>query len=124
MFQLQDIVQRKRVYHCLNCVSFQLVLNVSTPGLSIQNSNPLSLLPSATNVINMADTHDRSSFVAVSQLKEEPMDVQTYDINIDDVKTFVILQSFITLQYLHHFKRTNIALIVSVIMVIINKLWA
>jgi hypothetical protein len=51
----------------------------------MQNSNPLSLLPSATNVINMADSHDRSSFVMVSQLKEEPMDIQGYDIHIDEV---------------------------------------
>ena len=48
-------------------------------GLSISSGNPTSSLPSATSVVNMADSHDRAAFAMVSKLKEEPMDVEALD---------------------------------------------
>jgi len=52
--------------------------------MAAQNSNSTLLLPSTTQVINLADNHDRVAFTATSQMKEEPMEVDGYDIgNID-----------------------------------------
>lgn len=39
----------------------------------------MSLLPSPTTTIQMADSHDRASFYVVTKMKEEPMDVQTVE---------------------------------------------
>lgn len=39
----------------------------------------MSLLPSPTTTIQLADSHDRASFYVVTKMKEEPMDVQTVE---------------------------------------------
>jgi len=59
--------------------SLQLVLSVATADMAAQNSNPALLLPSTTHVISLADSHDRATFSAVAQMKEEPMDVDGSD---------------------------------------------
>ena len=47
--------------------------------MTISSGNPTGSLPSATSVVSMADSHDRTAFAMVSKLKEEPMDVETLD---------------------------------------------
>jgi len=69
-------------------VLLQLVLSVATAEMAAQNSNPTLLLPSTTYVINLADSHDRATFSAATQMKEEPMDVDGYDISNLDVSSF------------------------------------
>lgn len=68
----------------------QLVLSVATADMAAQNSNSTLLLPSTTHVINFADSHDRAAFTAMSQMKEEPMDVDGYDVSNLDVNSFTV----------------------------------
>ena len=68
-------------------LSLQLVLSVATADMAAQNSNSTLLLPSPTLVINIADSHDRAAFSAATQMKEEPMDVDGYDIASPDVSS-------------------------------------
>ncbi len=68
----------------MSCV--QLLLAVSVNSLAITSSNQTGLLPSATNVISLADSHDRATFTMVSKMKEEPMDVDTLDTNKEEVR--------------------------------------
>ena len=70
-------------------VLLQLVLSVATADMAVQNSNSTLLLPSTTHVINLADSHDRAAFTAVSQMKEEPMDVDGYDSGSLDVNLLI-----------------------------------
>jgi len=69
------------------CVWLQLVLSVATADMAAQNSNSTLLLPSTTYVISLADSHDRATFTAVPQMKEEPMDVDGLDLGSLDVRS-------------------------------------
>jgi len=68
----------------------QLVLSVATADMAAQNSNSTLLLPSTTHVINFADSHDRAAFTAMSQMKEEPMDIDGFDISNLDVNSYFL----------------------------------
>ena len=54
-------------------------------GHSIQSSNSQLLLPSVTGVVNYADISDKATFAMVTNMKEEPMDVESLDTNKDEV---------------------------------------
>ena len=54
-------------------------------GLSIQTSSAQGVLPAATGVIQLADSHDRAAFAMVTKMKEEPMDVETLE-NKEEVR--------------------------------------
>ena len=64
---------------------FQLLLAVAVAGMSIQSSNPANLLPSASSVVNMADSHDRQAFAMVTRMKDEPMDVESIETKQEEV---------------------------------------
>ena len=65
----------------------QLLLNVAVNGLSIQSSSSATVLPSPTSVINLADSHDKAAFLMVTKMKEEPMDVESLDVNKEEVRS-------------------------------------
>ena len=44
-------------------------------GLSIQSASAMNLLPSASSIVNLADSQDRATFATIMKMKEEPMDV-------------------------------------------------
>ena len=69
---------------------FQLLLAVAVNGLSISSANPSSVLPAATGVVHLADSHDRAAFAMVTKMKEEPMDVESLDNNKDEVGSVCI----------------------------------
>jgi len=72
-------------------VLLQLVLSVAMADMAAQNSNPSLLLPSTTYVISLADSHDRATFTAMTQMKEEPMDIDGYDSTSLDVSSFLFI---------------------------------
>jgi len=76
------------------------VLSVATADMAIQNSNSTLLLPSTTHVINIADSHDRATFSAVSQVKAEPMDIDSYDSGNLDVIVFINIILFVIAVYI------------------------
>ena len=61
------------------CLLLQLVLSVAMSGMSMQSASSNSLLPSATSVVSLADSHDRAAFALVTKMKDEPMDVESVD---------------------------------------------
>ena len=60
-------------------------MSVAMNGHSIQSSNSQLLLPSVTSVVNYADSSDKATFAMVTNMKEEPMDVESLDTNKDEV---------------------------------------
>lgn len=76
------------------------MLSVATADMAIQNSNSTLLLPSTTHVINIADSHDRATFSAVSQMKAEPMDIDGYDSGNLDVIISVNIILFVIAVYI------------------------
>jgi len=82
-------------------VLLQLVLSVAMADMAAQNLNSTLLLPSTTHVISLADSHDRAAFTAVTQTKEEPMDVDGYDVASLDVSSFCLLLSLHRLHAVH-----------------------
>lgn len=76
------------------------MLSVATADMAIQNSNSTLLLPSTTHVINIADSHDRATFSAVSQMKAEPMDIDSYDSGNLDVIVFINIILFVIAVYI------------------------
>ena len=73
----------------------QLLLAVAVAGMTIQSSNGANLMPSASSVVNMADSHDRQAFVMVSKMKDEPMDVESIETNKEEVCVLVLVNFFI-----------------------------
>ena len=69
----------------LLCTLFQLILSVAMNGTSIQSSAIMNLLPSASSIVNMADSQDRATFATIMKMKEEPMDV-VVDSNKEEVR--------------------------------------
>ena len=45
----------------------------------------MNLLPSASSIVNMADSQDRATFATIMKMKEEPMDV-VVDSNKEEVE--------------------------------------
>ncbi|KAL3832377.1 hypothetical protein ACJMK2_024027 [Sinanodonta woodiana] len=62
----------------------ELLLSVAMTGHPIQSSSSLNLLPSASSIVNLADSHDRVLFTSIMKMKEEPMDVETLDSNKEE----------------------------------------
>ncbi|XP_064648217.1 transformation/transcription domain-associated protein-like isoform X2 [Lineus longissimus] len=62
----------------------ELVSAVAVNGTSIQSSSQTNLLPAATSVVSLADSHDRAAFAMVTKMKEEPMDVESLDGNKEE----------------------------------------
>ena len=73
----------------------QLLLAVAVAGMTIQSSNGANLMPSASSVVNMADSHDRQAFVMVSKMKDEPMDVESIETNKEEVCVVSLVNFFI-----------------------------
>lgn len=46
----------------------------------------MSLLPSASSIVNLADSHERAAFANIMKMKEEPMDVESVDSNKEEVR--------------------------------------
>ncbi|KAL5007444.1 hypothetical protein ScPMuIL_016250 [Solemya velum] len=78
---LQVTRQRRkcsRIYiYIYMCV--YLLLLVAVSGHSIQSSSFMNLLPSASSIVNLADSQERALFASIIKLKEEPMDVESLD---------------------------------------------
>ena len=72
-------------------ILFQLLLAVAVAGMTIQSSNGANLMPSASSVVNMADSHDRQAFVMVSKMKDEPMDVESIETNKEEVCVVILV---------------------------------
>ena len=53
-------------------MSLQLLLAVCEKSTPIGTSCHGAMLPSITNVINLADSHDRAAFAMVTHVKQEP----------------------------------------------------
>lgn len=51
---------------------WQLLLAVCERNTTIGTSCQGAMLPSITNVINLADSHDRAAFAMVTHVKQEP----------------------------------------------------
>ncbi|KAK7109588.1 transformation/transcription domain-associated protein-like isoform X2 [Littorina saxatilis] len=64
-------------YWIKQCI--ELLLQVAVSGTPIQSSSPMNLLPSASSVINMADSQERATFANIVHIKEESMDVELVD---------------------------------------------
>ena len=62
--------------------------------MTIQSSNGANLMPSASSVVNMADSHDRQAFVMVSKMKDEPMDVESIETNKEEVCVVTLVNFF------------------------------
>ena len=53
----------------------------------------MNLLPSASSVVNLADSQDRAAFATLMKIKEEPMDVESVDSNKEEVESLVLYKS-------------------------------
>ncbi|XP_076468689.1 transformation/transcription domain-associated protein-like isoform X2 [Babylonia areolata] len=73
-------------YWIKQCI--ELLMLVAVSGTAIQSSSPMNLLPSASSVINMADSQERATFANIMHIKEENMDVELVDPPAD-VKEFL-----------------------------------
>lgn len=58
------------VLHRVLC--FQLLLAVCEHSSTIGTSCQGAMLPAITNVINLADSHDRAAFAMATHIKQEP----------------------------------------------------
>ena len=81
---------------------------MAVAGMTIQSSNGANLMPSASSVVNMADSHDRQAFVMVSKMKDEPMDVESIETNKEEVRVRVLVNFFIL--DLRWFMKLNLSL--------------
>ena len=69
-------------------------------GHTIQSSSPMNLLPSASSIVNLADSQERAAFANIMKMKEEPMDVESVDSNKEEVSKGQLLSIF-------YFKKTK-----------------
>ena len=69
-------------------------------GHTIQSSSPMNLLPSASSIVNLADSQERAAFANIMKMKEEPMDVESVDSNKEEVSKGQLLSIF-------YFKKKN-----------------
>lgn len=68
--KLSKLLRHLPVYHF--SLVFQLLLAVCERNTIIGTSCQGSMLPSITNVINLADSHDRAAFAMATHVKQEP----------------------------------------------------
>lgn len=64
--------ERPRFVFFVSLNPLQLLLAVCEKGAPIGTSCQGAMLPSITNVINLADSHDRAAFAMVTHVKQEP----------------------------------------------------
>ncbi|XP_031698815.1 transformation/transcription domain-associated protein [Anarrhichthys ocellatus] len=64
----------------------ELLLAVCERNTIIGTSCQGSMLPSITNVINLADSHDRAAFAMATHVKQEPRESQTSETKEEDVE--------------------------------------
>ncbi|XP_054624116.1 transformation/transcription domain-associated protein isoform X2 [Dunckerocampus dactyliophorus] len=102
-FEVFDASMKRRVYERLLyiCCSqnweamgshfwikqcIELLLAVCERNTIIGTSCQGSMLPSITNVINLADSHDRAAFAMATHVKQEPRERETSDTKEEDVE--------------------------------------
>uniref|UniRef100_A0A8C2Z7M5 Transformation/transcription domain-associated protein n=1 Tax=Cyclopterus lumpus TaxID=8103 RepID=A0A8C2Z7M5_CYCLU len=102
-FEVFDTSMKRRVYERLLyiCCSqnweamgshfwikqcIELLLAVCERNTIIGTSCQGSMLPSITNVINLADSHDRAAFAMATHVKQEPRESQTSETKEEDVE--------------------------------------
>ena len=67
------------------------MLSIAVNGTSISSAHPTAaLLPSATSVINLADSNNRAAFNIITRMKEEPMDVESLDATKEEVNAWAL----------------------------------
>ena len=54
----------------------------------------MNLLPSASSIVNLADSQERAAFANIMKMKEEPMDVESVDSNKEEVSKGQLLSIF------------------------------
>ncbi|KAG7325204.1 hypothetical protein KOW79_011520 [Hemibagrus wyckioides] len=64
----------------------ELLLAVCEKGTIIGTSCQGSMLPSITNVINLADSHDRAAFAMATHIKQEPRERENSETKEEDVE--------------------------------------
>ncbi|MBN3303926.1 TRRAP protein, partial [Amia calva] len=64
----------------------ELLLAVCERGTTIGTSCQGAMLPSITNVINLADSHDRAAFAMVTHVKQEPRERENSETKEEDVE--------------------------------------
>uniref|UniRef100_W5MQE4 Transformation/transcription domain-associated protein n=1 Tax=Lepisosteus oculatus TaxID=7918 RepID=W5MQE4_LEPOC len=64
----------------------ELLLAVCERGTTIGTSCQGAMLPSITNVINLADSHDRAAFAMVAHVKQEPRERENSETKEEDVE--------------------------------------
>ncbi|XP_074658755.1 transformation/transcription domain-associated protein-like [Tubulanus polymorphus] len=62
----------------------ELIMACAMSGFPMQNMTVSNLLPAATSVVSLAESHDRAAFAMVTKMKEEPMDVESLDSNKEE----------------------------------------
>ncbi|KAF4085228.1 hypothetical protein AMELA_G00114400 [Ameiurus melas] len=102
-FEVFDASMKRRVYERLLyiCCSqnweamgshfwikqcIELLLAVCEKGSVIGTSCQGSMLPSITNVINLADSHDRAAFAMATHIKQEPRERENSETKEEDVE--------------------------------------
>ncbi|XP_053495084.1 transformation/transcription domain-associated protein isoform X2 [Ictalurus furcatus] len=102
-FEVFDASMKRRVYERLLyiCCSqnweamgshfwikqcIELLLAVCEKGSIIGTSCQGSMLPSITNVINLADSHDRAAFAMATHIKQEPRERENSETKEEDVE--------------------------------------
>ncbi|TSK14648.1 Transformation/transcription domain-associated protein [Bagarius yarrelli] len=102
-FEVFDASMKRRVYERLLyiCCSqnweamgshfwikqcIELLLAVCEKGTIIGTSCQGSMLPSITNVINLADSHDRAAFAMATHIKQEPRERENSETKEEDVE--------------------------------------
>ncbi|EPQ15807.1 Transformation/transcription domain-associated protein [Myotis brandtii] len=102
-FEVFDNSMKRRVYERLLYVTcsqnweamgnhfwikqcIELLLAVCEKSTPIGTSCPGAMLPSITNVINLADSHDRAAFAMVTPVKQEPQERENSESKEEDVE--------------------------------------
>ncbi|XP_061912070.1 transformation/transcription domain-associated protein isoform X1 [Entelurus aequoreus] len=102
-FEVFDASMKRRVYERLLYIGcsqnweamgshfwikqcIELLLAVCERNTVIGTSCQGSMLPSITNVINLADSHDRAAFAMATHVKQEPRERETSDTKEEDVE--------------------------------------
>ncbi|MGH0143484.1 UNVERIFIED_CONTAM: hypothetical protein FKN15_046212 [Acipenser sinensis] len=68
------------------CIKRRLLLAVCERGTTIGTNCQGAMLPSITNVINLADSHDRAAFAMVTHVKQEPRERENSETKEEDVE--------------------------------------
>ncbi|KAM4631836.1 transformation/transcription domain-associated protein isoform 1-T1 [Discoglossus pictus] len=102
-FEVFDMSMKRRVYDRLLYITcsqnweamgnhfwvkqcIELLLSVCERSTTIGTSCQGAMLPSITNVINLADSHDRAAFAMVTHVKQEPRERENSESKEEDVE--------------------------------------